>query len=164
MNAQGREPHQGSTDVIQHAIRLVNFVVTKVDFFVPPGVDDLPDSEVGLSHKVVFDDKLNRAFMVVLQLRLASAKDHDLRLHVDAVALFNTDKPIDEPFKSSALAHVNAPAIAFPFLRSFMASFTVNAGIPRMLLPSVNFHQVYKVSGDRPGTGDDTSEVAEPAP
>jgi preprotein translocase subunit SecB len=160
MNAQ--EQQQGSADVIQHAISLVNFVVTKVDFFVPPGEDDLPDSEVGISHKVAFDDNLDRAFMVFIQLRLKSVKESDFRLNVDAVALFNTNKPIDEQFKNSPLANANAPAIAFPFLRSFMASFTVNAGVPRMFLPSVNFHRVSKVASDLSDKGDSTTGHSEP--
>ncbi|HQW06516.1 MAG: protein-export chaperone SecB [Flavobacteriales bacterium] len=158
------DSRQGSEDVIQHAIALVNFVITKVDFFVPPGETDLPDSEVGMSHKVAFEDGLDRAFMVLIQLRLKSVQESDFRLNVDAVALFNTNKPIDEQFKQSPLANVNAVAIAFPFLRSFLASFTVNAGVPRLILPSVNFHKVSKVTSEHTKKSAGGEEPSSPNP
>lgn len=62
-----------------------------------------------------------------------------LSIDIDAMAAFETQKPIDEKFLSSPFARQNAPAIAFPFLRSFLQTLCVNAGIPPIILPAINF-------------------------
>jgi preprotein translocase subunit SecB len=54
-------------------------------------------------------------------------------------AIFKTQNPIDEDFRTSSFVKINAPAIAFPFLRSFITTITVNAGYNAIILPSVNF-------------------------
>jgi|688.fasta_scaffold1196811_1 preprotein translocase subunit SecB len=147
MNQSAERPGSG---FIQPAITLVNFVVTKVDYYLPPGQEAAPDSEVSISHRVVFDPGLDRGFMVQLQAKVKALVDGEFKLDVEAVALFATDKPIDDDFKRHQLPNVNAVAMAFPFLRSFMASFTVNAGVPRMLLPSVNFHRTHHSTVSNP--------------
>lgn len=50
------------------------------------------------------------------------------------------DNPLDPDLKKNLLQK-NTAAIMFPFLRSIVASITVNANIPSLILPVVNFSE-----------------------
>ena len=63
-------------------------------------------------------------------------------LKVEYQSIFETDIPIDNTIKNSEkqrILTVNAPAIAFPFFRAFIATFLVNSGFTPVVLPSINF-------------------------
>lgn len=60
-------------------------------------------------------------------------------LKVEYRSEFKTDAPIDDNFKKSRFLTVNAPAIAFPFFRAFIATFLTNSGFEPIILPSINF-------------------------
>lgn len=60
-------------------------------------------------------------------------------LNVEYVSIFKTSDPTDDTFKDSPFPVVNAPAIAFPFLRSFVATLLLNAGHPAVIFPAINF-------------------------
>lgn len=66
-------------------------------------------------------------------------KDEEFTLNVEMVFLFDTDSKLPDNFKDSPFANINAPAIAFPYLRAFISNFTLQAGFPPVMLPSVNF-------------------------
>lgn len=53
--------------------------------------------------------------------------------------LFESDEIIDEEFKNSSFPKVNAPAIAFPYLRAYISNLTMQSGFTPLLLPSINF-------------------------
>lgn len=57
---------------------------------------------------------------------------------------FVADEPITEEFKNSSFPMVNAPAIAFPYLRSFISIFTMQSGFAPVLIPSINFVELAK--------------------
>ena len=61
------------------------------------------------------------------------------------LAEFKLDEELDERFKSSKFPYVNAPAIAYPFFRAFIANTLVNCGFEPTYLPSVNFEALYKI-------------------
>lgn len=54
-------------------------------------------------------------------------------------ALFATSDDVDEEFMDSHFVTVNAPAIAYPFLRSFVSTTLLQAGYDPLMLPAVNF-------------------------
>lgn len=59
---------------------------------------------------------------------------------------FTADEPITEEFKKSSFPMVNAPAIAFPYLRSFISIFTLQSGFAPVLIPSINFVELTKTA------------------
>ena len=63
---------------------------------------------------------------------------------LDMRVFFNTSDKINQKFKDSKFIIINAPAIAFPFMRSFVATVTLNAGYSPAILPSVNFLELKK--------------------
>ena len=60
-------------------------------------------------------------------------------LKVEYQSIFETDIPIDEEIKNGKFLTVNAPAIAFPFFRAFIATFLISSGFEPIILPSINF-------------------------
>lgn len=93
---------------------------------------------MNLEHRVLFDDKQPNRFWVDFKLSLHS-EDQQFSMLIKMLGFFSTNLPIDEAFRASTLAQINAPAIAFPYLRSFVSTMSVNAGYNNIILPSINF-------------------------
>ncbi|WP_304645973.1 protein-export chaperone SecB [uncultured Duncaniella sp.] len=53
--------------------------------------------------------------------------------------IFETDSKIDENFKDSSFLKINAPAIAFPYIRAYISNLTLQSGYDSIILPSINF-------------------------
>ena len=87
----------------------------------------------------VFNDGGNQKhFAVTFKLNLEN-KTKTFRLKLTAVAHFSTQEVIDDDFKNSSFINVNAPAIAFPYIRTFVSNLTLNSGYDPVVLPSFNF-------------------------
>ncbi|MGR3982454.1 MULTISPECIES: protein-export chaperone SecB [Pseudoalteromonas] len=59
-------------------------------------------------------------------------------------SMFYTDEIISEEFQSSPFAMVNSPAIAYPFLRAYIATLLTLSGFESVVLPTINFQAMYK--------------------
>lgn len=82
------------------------------------------DNVFGVSFKLKINDKL-------------------FDLVVEAVYNFELlDEKVTEEFKLSSFPKVNAPAIAFPYLRAFISNLTLQSGLEPVILPSINFVQL----------------------
>ena len=66
---------------------------------------------------------------------------------VKATAHFETSEKVSADFENSPFARINAPAIAFPYVRAFISNFTLNSGYNPVLLPSFNFVEMAKGDG-----------------
>ncbi|GGK59056.1 protein-export chaperone SecB [Rufibacter glacialis] len=62
-----------------------------------------------------------------------------LELNTQSTAIFASTREVDEEFLESHFARVNAPAIAYPFLRAFISTLTLNSGLAPIILPAFNF-------------------------
>lgn len=102
-------------------------------------VEELITEDVmNFSYSTGYNDEFKRSFIVSLNLLLTS-KEEGFSLSIDYITYFETDDDIGDEFKKSHFPLVNAPAIAYPFLRSFISTLTVNAGYAAVLIPTVNF-------------------------
>lgn len=73
-----------------------------------------------------------------------SFKQDGYSLHAEMRFFFETDEVISEEFKNGPFPVVNAPAIAFPYLRSYLSIITLQSGYPPVMLPSINFVEFAK--------------------
>lgn len=87
--------------------------------------------------QAIYSDIENDVFGIRFFIKSEQPKHYFLE--IDYVAWFKTNETIDDEFKSSYFTTVNAPAIAFPFLRSFVSILTLNSGYPPFILPTINF-------------------------
>lgn len=91
-----------------------------------------------------FSDKEeeDHLFGVIFKLTI---KDKNFDLFVETVFHFELmDEKLTDEFKNSSFPIINAPAIAFPYLRAFISNITLQAGTLPIILPSINFVELAK--------------------
>lgn len=95
------------------------------------------DNDKSLNLSVSATELLEKSsFGVQFKMKIV---DHNFILEIVAVAHFNTDVDIDKKFLNSSFAKINAPAIAYPYIRSYISNLTLNSGLNPVMLPSINF-------------------------
>lgn len=126
---------------IQNAIRLVkvqfpdfNVVSSQSDYLNDNLTEEL---SMKLEYSILFSEENSNSFVIEFNLNLFHESDK-FEASFKMIALFETKEEINQLFKDSPFVQVNAPAIAFPFLRSFVSTITLNAGFKAVILPSVN--------------------------
>ncbi len=125
--------------VVQNAIKFVKFTVTDCEFYVHKNIvmKDMDELEVKLQFETHFNDSKPKEFSVEFDIKIW--QDDKISINSKAQSIFVTKEKMSEEFKKSNFTQINAPAIAFPFLRSFVQTLCVNAGIAPIILPSFNF-------------------------
>ncbi|MEI6545273.1 MAG: protein-export chaperone SecB [Methylococcales bacterium] len=93
------------------------------------------DFELGFN--IGFSEGESKTFVIQFKTLISSSSGYELT--VEYVSIFEADEIITEDFKSSGFVTINAPAIAYPFLRSFISTITLNAGYEPVLIPTINF-------------------------
>lgn len=102
--------------------------------------DELDDLQVGQ----FFPDDKDNIFGVGFKIAF---QREEYVLNAEMRFFFETDELMTEEFKNGLFPIINAPAIAFPYLRSFLSVVTMQAGYPVVMLPSVNFVEFAKRVG-----------------
>ncbi len=97
--------------------------------------------QTAMAFETIFSESKPRYFGIVFQIVLTSKKK-DFKLTLDATAHFATSDDIDQSFRESDFHRVNGPAIAFPYVRSFISTLTLSAGYDTIILPSFNFQRL----------------------
>jgi len=126
--------------VVQNKIKFVKFFVKSLKFKNEKDdeSDVSEDLDIVLNVSSGFNDENDRDYLINFKLEVKS-KEEDLLIKVNAVGLFSAMDAITEEFKESSFVKVSSPAIAFPFLRSYVNTITSNSGISPIILPSFNF-------------------------
>ena len=119
-------------------IQLKNWRITQVNFSLLAKNEKRDENTFNLESGNYFsDNKDDRTFDVDFKLTVF---DTAFDLVVEASYTFEVlDEAITEEFKLSSFPRINAPAIAFPFLRAFISNLTLQAGMKPVILPSINF-------------------------
>lgn len=113
--------------------RVSNINVTISDTF-PTGVEKISQT-IDVSNNFSGDDK--RFVEVVLDIHVFNErKDFMLDLVIKGGFKADDDMP-QELFEK--LSQKNGPAILFPFARAIITSYTAQANIPAVILPTINF-------------------------
>jgi preprotein translocase subunit SecB len=125
---------------VQNKIKFVKFFVKSLKYKIEnENENDISeDLEISLKVSFAFDHENDKNYLVNFKLEVKS-KDEDLVIKVNAFGLFSTLDAITDEFKLSSFVKVSSPAIAFPFLRSYINTITTNSGISPIILPSFNF-------------------------
>lgn len=96
---------------------------------------DKDDFELGFHCGLLEENPMS--FIIKFKVLISSSLGYELS--VEYIAFFETDEAVTEEFKNSNFVTINAPAIAYPFLRSFISTLTLNAGYNPVLIPTINF-------------------------
>lgn len=115
-------------------IQLVSWKVENLNFNTLESIRE--ENSFTLNVGQVFMESDKQQFLVAFEIDL---KDKSFDLDFKMVFAFATEEKITEEFKFSNFPKVNAPAIAFPFVRSYISNFTLQSGFEPIILPSINF-------------------------
>jgi len=101
-------------------------------------LDDIEDEKdlFNLESASQFPEGDEKEFAIRLRLTI---ENDSCNLLIETIYFFEVDQVISDEFKKSHFPKVNAPAIAFPYLRAFVSNITLQAGIDPIMLPSINF-------------------------
>ncbi|RDE66759.1 hypothetical protein DPV96_06925 [Aggregatibacter segnis] len=106
--------------------------------------DELDPKENGFSLGVAIgipdDSQDSKLFAVTFKSEFQIKEGFILK--VEYQSIFESNIPIDKDFKQNKFLTINAPAIAFPFFRAFIATFLTNSGFEPIILPSINFNKL----------------------
>lgn len=103
--------------------------------------DEREENSFSLKVGQVFPENEKKQFVIIFDIDLQD-KDFDLVFQVAFV--FSTEEEINEDFKFSDFPKINAPAIAFPFIRAYISNLTLQSGFEPVILPSINFVKLAK--------------------
>lgn len=88
----------------------------------------------------IYRDDEPREFAVGFNLQAPLLPNASLMLRY--MAVFETSEDISEEFRQSHFPKVNAAAVAYPYVRAFVAQFSALAGMETYTLPIRNFIKV----------------------
>lgn len=94
------------------------------------------NTEDSFSFTPIFSDEKSDEFLIVFRLLLNC---DEFVISTEFAARFIADGEINDEFKTSNFVKINAPAIAYPFLRAFISNLTINSGLTPIVLPTMNF-------------------------
>ena len=90
-----------------------------------------------------FSDENPCHFFIIFDLAIVVPAGY--LLNTKYIAQFESDEPIAEELREQLpVFKINAPAIAYPFLRSYIATVLLNSGLPPVMLPTINFIELAK--------------------
>ncbi len=137
----------------QYSIRLKDIFFPTVNLSVGEGLTKKigPELKVNLQFEISPYPGNSRIYQILFNVSVKN-EDTNFNLDVVSVAYFESNIDIDEHFLNSVFTKVNSPAIAFPFVRSFINTLTSNAGFHPVILPAYNFTQSKPVE-DEPSNG-----------
>ena len=124
-------------------LRLVNWKVTDFNFNIKEKDNDSTKNSFDLdtSHFFPEDPDDKNTFFIAFRLYI---NDESYNIKLESLYEFKTDTEITEEFRNSNFPKINAPAIAFPYLRAFISNFTLQSGYEPIILPSINFVKAAK--------------------
>lgn len=98
-------------------------------------LDNLEDS-FDYSAKKINDNSFN----IIFSFKCKHKEDVNLRLEYQAT--FEADSFLPESLDGNKFIYINAPAIAYPFLRAAIANIFLQSGYSPMMLSSINFQRL----------------------
>lgn len=118
-------------------IALSNNKIIELNLVIDNDNTEERENQFNFDFDVRYDDVQDNIFYIIFDVQIEHPTD--FKLSAKYVSVFKTSEKIDDEFKNSEFTTINAPAIAFPFLRSFVATITLNSGFTPAILPSINF-------------------------
>lgn len=112
----------------------IDIVNLNVNLQNPFNHDEKPPIELSVKPKVFYPEDRPEEFTIIVELKVGSKNYFDIE--VVAFGNFSLNKPAIES-DVKPFIDINAPAIMFPYVRSFLSTLTANlgSGFPPIILP-----------------------------
>lgn len=133
-----------TTPEVQLFLRFEGIRVLKLNFLGPlKDTEESEDLEIKIGFETEFSENDDKEFVLLFNM-LIQNKEKSLVIDTSVACTFKTSDTITDKFKNSDWTKINAPAIAFPYIRSFISTVSINAGYHPIILPSFNFTKMKK--------------------
>ena len=116
--------------------RLENWRIVEMNYSLLNKRNQRKENSLGLRFRKLFSNKNKFTFKIIFNLII---NDREFDLNIEAMFNFETDEEITEEFKNSHFPKINAPAIAYPYLRAYVSNLTLQSGVAPVMLPTINF-------------------------
>ena len=116
--------------------RLENWRIVEMNYSLLNKRNQRKENSLGLRFRKLFSNKNKFTFKIIFNLII---NDREFDLNIEAMFNFETDEEITEEFKNSHFPKINAPAIAYPYLRAYVSNLTLQSGATPVMLPTINF-------------------------
>ncbi len=129
---------------IQNSILLENFHLTSLNFNLDKSnwtnVLASKETEFDLTFRAIVNDNIEDYFGVSFDVTVEN-KETTFKLAFTFLGNFKVQgvELNEEIMENHPYFRFSAPAIIFPYIRSFITSFSSNAGFSPVILPSINF-------------------------
>jgi preprotein translocase subunit SecB len=110
---------------IQLKFHGVDFPVINLNSEIPFLHSEESVINIDITPKVFYPKEDPNHFKIIQEVKLSS--DKHFNLFILAVGTFELNTGLDEKVKKSFI-NINAPAIMFPYVRSFISTLTINLG------------------------------------
>lgn len=129
----------------------IDIVNVNVNLLNPFNYEEQPPIDLAIVPKVFYPDDSPNEFTIIIDLKVGS-KDF-FNIAIVAFGRFTLNKPAIEP-EAKPFIDMNAPAIMFPYVRSFLSTLTANlgAGFPPIILPPHFFQGELEIVKQEPKT------------
>lgn len=88
-------------------------------------------------------------FVLEFDLTLGADTPGPVHLDLKYYAWFQVEGPLPNDLVANDFVMINAPAIAYPYLRAYVSQLTLISGVQPVLLPVVNFVELAKTMRER---------------
>jgi len=109
----------------QPKLRFNGVDIINVNFSSERPLEKDVDLDLNIQPKVFYPENDELFFKIIMEFSLG-AQDY-FHLEMLALGTFQFDQEVDQEIRKK-FANMNAPAIMFPYIRSFVSSFTSNLG------------------------------------
>jgi preprotein translocase subunit SecB len=130
--------------IVQPKIRLISTQVADLNYSSNTLLEkDLSEgAELKLKDDILVNNHTPTMFIIRFHVEIRD-KEKRIDFSMNYHAIFKCEQDVTEEFLRTPFVASSAPAIAFPYLRSFITTFTSNAGLKPLYLPTINFAQSY---------------------
>lgn len=104
-------------------------------------------NELDISFSNTFNESSKREFDLTFEIKIEHKDKKVFDIKYSSTFITNID--ITEEFKNSHFPIVNAPAIAFPFVRAYISTLMTLSGYDSLILPTINFAEAFEKQQER---------------
>ncbi len=108
------------------------------------------EAEVGLGFTTQFMFSKEQSNTFIVSFSIEVPLDDETVMELSYEAKFESDQEMSEEFQKSPFVGVNAPAIAYPYMRAYISTFCALSGFEPVILPTVNFQALYNDVSTQP--------------
>lgn len=122
-------------------LQIQEYKISELHLVKQPFAQEREKMEMNLQVAQTRAPESSNSFLIAFKIKLLS---DEFQLELTMVFKFMADCEITDEFMNGPFPKINAPAIAFPYVRAYISNLTLQSGYTAVMLPSINFVELSK--------------------